>query len=79
MYESGKTVTSWFTKGSDPVIKVSILPFSKSGTGYSHSIQDETALNTKDELLDKACCYLSGRAAEEYFRGYVTTHGDRDL
>ena len=62
-YECGKAVTSWFTEGSDPIIKISILPFSKSGKGYAHSIQDETSLNTKEELLSKACCYLAGRAA----------------
>lgn len=47
-YESGKAVTkNWFTEGADPVIKISILPFSKSKAGYSHSIKDETSLNTK--------------------------------
>lgn len=47
-YEAGKAVSNWFTEGADPVIKISILPFSKSKSGYSHSIKDETALHTKD-------------------------------
>ena len=78
-YECGKTVASWFTAESDPIIKISILPFSKSGKGYSHSIKDETSLNTKDELLAKVCCYLAGRASEQHFKGYITTNGDSDL
>jgi len=62
-YEAGKAVSNWFTEGADPVIKISILPFSKSKSGYSHSIKDETALHTKDELLTKICCYLAGRSS----------------
>lgn len=30
-------------------------------------------------MLAKACCYLAGRAAENHFRGYITTNGDNDL
>ncbi len=35
-YECGKAVAAWFTEGADPVIKISIAPYSKSGKGYSH-------------------------------------------
>lgn len=78
-YEAGKAVTNWFTEGADPVIKVSILPFSKSKSGYSHSIREETALHTKEELLTKVCCYLAGRSAEKHFKGYISTNGTNDL
>jgi ATP-dependent Zn protease len=78
-YEAGKVVTNWFTEGADPVIKVSILPFSKSKAGYSHSIKDETALHTKPELLAKICCYLAGRCSEQHFKGYISTNGKEDL
>ena len=70
---------SWFTEGSDPIIKISIVPFSKSSTGFSHSIRSETALHTMNELLAKVSCYLAGRASEIYFKGYSTTNGDNDL
>lgn len=78
-YECGKAVASWYTEGADPIIKISIIPYSKSNQGFSHSIRDETALNTMNELLDKACCYLAGRAAEKHFKGYITTNGDKDI
>lgn len=78
-YEAGKAVANWFTEGADPVIKISILPFSKSKAGYSHSIKDETALITKDQLLAKVCCYLAGRSSQNFFKKYISTNGNNDL
>ncbi len=62
-YECGKAVVGWFTEGSDPIIKLSILPFSKASKGYSHTIKDEIGLTTKEDLIGKVCFYLAGRAA----------------
>lgn len=62
-YECGKAVVSWFTEGADPIIKVSILPFSKSSKGYSHTIKGELPLRKRDELLSQAMCYFAGRSA----------------
>lgn len=30
-------------------------------------------------MLAKICCYLAGRSAEQYFKGYITTNGNKDL
>jgi ATP-dependent Zn protease len=62
-YECGKAVVGWFTEGADPVVKLSILPFSKASKGYSHSIRDEHGLYTQNEILGKACCLYAGRAS----------------
>ena len=78
-YECGKAIVSWFTEGADPIIKISIIPHSKSSSGFSQNIKDETALHTKEELLAKAAYYLAGRSAEMHFKGYITTNGDNDL
>ena len=78
-YECGKAVVGWFTEGSDPIIKLSILPFSKASKGYSHTIKDEIGLTTKEDLIGKVCFYLAGRASEKYFKSFVTTNGESDL
>lgn len=78
-YECGKAVASWFTEGADPIIKISITPYSKQGKGYSHEIKDEMPLKTQSELLNKAMCYLAGRTSEKHFKGYVSSNGDVDL
>jgi ATP-dependent Zn protease len=62
-YECGKAVAAWFTEGADPVIKVSIIPYSKSGTGYSHEIKNEMPLKTETELINKIICSLAGRTS----------------
>ncbi len=72
-------MVGWFTEGSDPIIKLSILPFSKASKGYSHTIKDEVGLTTFDELIGKICFYLAGRATEQHFKSFVTTNGDIDL
>lgn len=78
-YECGKAVASWFTEGADPIIKISIAPFSKQGQGYSHEIKDEMPLKTQTELLNRAICSLAGRTSEQHFKGYITSNGDSDM
>lgn len=36
-------------------------------------------MQTKDELLDKICCALGGRVAEEVFFGKISTGAADDL
>ena len=78
-YECGKAVVSWFTKGADPIIKISIAPYSKQKQGYSHEIKDEMPLKTQEQLINKAVCFLAGRTAQKYFKGYITSNGDNDM
>lgn len=62
-YEAGKAIVAWFSESADPIIKISIAPFSRSSKGYSQEIKDELPLRTKEELLARASCYLAGRCA----------------
>lgn len=78
-YECGKAVASWYTEGADPIIKISIAPYSKSSKGYSHEIKDEMPLKTEHELRNKVICYLAGRSAEKKFKGFITSNGDADM
>ena len=78
-HESGHAVASWFLEGADPLLKVSILPRSKGALGFAQFLPNETALHSKEELMDKICAVLAGRAAEEIFFGRVTTGAQDDL
>lgn len=35
VHESGHAVASWFLKGADPLVKVTIVPWSKGSLGYA--------------------------------------------
>jgi AFG3 family protein len=78
-HESGHAVASWFLEGADPLLKVSILPRSKGALGFAQFLPNETALHSKEELMDKICAVLAGRAAEEIFFQRVTTGAQDDL
>ncbi|CAD8202521.1 unnamed protein product [Paramecium pentaurelia] len=78
-HESGHAVVSWFLKGGHPLLKLTIIPRSKGSLGYAQYLPNESSLETKQELLDRICCILGGRVAEEIFFGQVTTGAYDDL
>ncbi|CAK65107.1 unnamed protein product (macronuclear) [Paramecium tetraurelia] len=78
-HESGHAVASWFLKGGHPLLKLTIIPRSKGSLGYAQYLPNESSLETKQELLDRICCILGGRVAEEIFFGQVTTGAYDDL
>ncbi|CAD8208329.1 unnamed protein product [Paramecium pentaurelia] len=78
-HESGHAVASWFLQGGHPLLKLTIIPRSKGSLGYAQYLPNESSLETKQELLDRICCILGGRVAEEIFFGQVTTGAYDDL
>lgn len=47
--------------------------------GYAQYLPNESALETKEELIDRICCILGGRCSEEFFFKKVTTGAFDDL
>ena len=78
-HESGHSLLSYILPNAKPPIKVSIMPRGKSALGFSQSELSENKLRTKDELMDKICVLLGGRAAEEEFCDSITTGASDDL
>lgn len=78
-HEAGHAVVGWFLEGTDPILKVSILPRSKGALGFAQFLPNETHLYSKDDLLDKICAILGGRVAEEVCFGRITTGASDDL
>jgi AFG3 family protein len=78
-HESGHAVVSWFLEGGAPLLKLTIIPRSKGSLGYAQYLPNESALETKEELIDRICCILGGRCSEEVFFNRITTGAYDDL
>jgi AFG3 family protein len=72
-HEVGHAIVGWFLKGGSPLLKLTIKPRSKGALGFAQYLPSEIELKQKQDLLDQIACILGGRAAEEVFRGCVTT------
>lgn len=77
-HEAGHVTVSWFLKYGSPLLKVSILPRSKS-LGYAMYIPEEHHIYKKDTLTHNIAVSLGGRAAEELTFGVITTGAQDDL
>lgn len=64
-HESGHAVVSWFLEHAEPLLKVSIVPRGTSVLGFAQYLPNEGLLMTKEQLLDRVCATLGGRAAEQ--------------
>ena len=71
VHESGHAVVSWFLEGGSPLLKITIIPRSKGSLGYAQYLPNESSLENKEDLMDRLCCLLGGRCAEEVFFGKV--------
>merc|ERR1711936_586565 len=76
--EAGHAVVGWFLEHADPLLKVSIIPRGK-GLGYAQYLPKEQFLYSTEQLYDRMCMTLGGRASEEIFFGRITTGAQDDL
>merc|ERR1712156_25629 len=61
-HEAGHAVCGWFLEYADPLLKVSIIPRGK-GLGYAMYLPREQFLYTTEQMMDRMCMTLGGRAA----------------
>jgi len=79
-HETGHAVIAAFTKGADPVHKISIIPRGIGALGYTIQLPTEDRfLLTEDELLGKIDVLLGGRASEQVFFGEISTGASNDI
>ena len=78
IHEAGHATISWFCQYADPLLKVTIVPRGQA-LGAAWYLPDERVITTKEEMLDEMCALLGGRAAEELFRGSISTGAMNDL
>ncbi|KAG2493646.1 hypothetical protein HYH03_008163 [Edaphochlamys debaryana] len=78
-HESGHAVVSWFLEYAEPLLKVSIVPRGTAVLGFAQYLPNENVLLTKEQLLDRVCATLGGRAAEQVMLGKISTGAVNDL
>ncbi len=79
-HETGHAVVAAFTKGADPVHKISIIPRGIGALGYTIQLPTEDRfLLTADELLGKIDVLLGGRASEQLFFSEISTGASNDI
>lgn len=78
-HESGHAVSSWFLENSDPLVKVTIVPRGIAALGYAQYLPKEQFIYQEDQMLDKICVCLGGRASEQIIFGKISTGALSDL
>lgn len=78
-HEAGHAVSGWFLRYADPLLKVSIIPRGKGALGYAQYLPKDQYLFSKEQLFDRMCMTLGGRASEQVFFGSITTGAQDDL
>jgi cell division protease FtsH len=79
-HETGHALMAAFTKGADPVHKISIIPRGIGALGYTIQLPTEDRfLLTEEELLGKIDVLLGGRASEQVFFGEISTGASNDI
>jgi cell division protease FtsH len=79
-HEMGHALVAMALPGSDPVHKVSIIPRGVGALGYTiQRPTEDRFLMTREELENKMCVLLGGRAAERIVFGHLSTGAADDL
>jgi cell division protease FtsH len=79
-HEMGHAIIATAIKGSDPVHKISIIPRGIGALGYTiQRPTDDRFLMTRQELEDRMCVLMGGRAAEHIIYGHLSTGAADDL
>ncbi len=79
-HEMGHALVTCFTKGADPVHKVSIIPRGFGALGYTLNLpKEDRYLMTREELLARIDILLGGRVAEEVVFYEASTGASDDL
>lgn len=78
-HESGHALVGWLLPNSDVLLKVTIVPRTSLALGFAQYTPSEQQLYTKEELFDKMCMALGGRAAENLIFNSITTGAQNDL
>ncbi|KAJ1796684.1 AAA ATPase afg3, partial [Coemansia sp. RSA 2399] len=78
-HEAGHAVVGWFMRHADPLLKVSIIPRGQGALGYAQYLPKDQYLFSTEQLHDRMCMTLGGRASEEIFFNVITTGASDDL
>jgi cell division protease FtsH len=79
-HETGHALAGFYSPGTDPVHRISIIPRGVSTGGHTLFLpEEERMLYTRDELLARIVAALGGRAAERVVYSHLSTGAASDL
>ncbi|XP_077863533.1 mitochondrial inner membrane m-AAA protease component paraplegin-like [Saccoglossus kowalevskii] len=78
-HESGHALTGWLLEHTDVLMKVSIIPRTNKALGFAQYLPSDQKLYTTEQLFDRMCMALGGRAAEAVTFNKITTGAQDDL
>jgi AFG3 family protein len=78
-HEAGHAICGWFLEHASPLVKVTIVPRGIGTLGYAQYLPKEEYITRTEQLLDRVCMTLGGRAAEEVVFGKISTGAQNDL
>ncbi|CAJ0936117.1 unnamed protein product, partial [Mesorhabditis belari] len=78
-HEAGHALVGWMLEHTDALLKVTIIPRTSAALGFAQYCPRDKKLFTKEELFERMCMMLGGRAAENLKFGRITTGAQNDL
>uniref|UniRef100_A0A3B5ARL9 Mitochondrial inner membrane m-AAA protease component paraplegin n=1 Tax=Stegastes partitus TaxID=144197 RepID=A0A3B5ARL9_9TELE len=78
-HESGHALVGWLLEHTEAVMKVSIAPRTNAALGFAQILPRDQYLFTREQLFERMCMALGGRAAEAITFNKVTTGAQDDL
>ncbi|XP_032671394.1 paraplegin [Odontomachus brunneus] len=78
-HEAGHALMGWLLEHTDALLKVTIVPRTNMSLGFAQYTQSDQKLHTKEQLNDRMCMMLGGRAAEHITFDKISTGAENDL
>lgn len=78
-HEAGHAICGWFLEHASPLVKVTIVPRGPGTLGYAQYLPKEEYIVRTEQLLDRMCMTLGGRAAEKIIFNKISTGAQSDL
>lgn len=78
-HEAGHALAGWLLEHTDALLKVTIVPRTNMALGFAQYTSSDQKLYNKEELFDRMCMALGGRAAEAITFNSITSGAQNDL
>src|SRR5690606_34398451 len=78
-HEAGHAICGWYLEHASPLVKVTIVPRGIGTLGFAQYLPKEEYITRTEQLLDRMCMALGGRAAENVIFGKISTGAQSDL
>jgi len=78
-HEAGHAICGWYLEHASPLVKVTIVPRGVGTLGYAQYLPKEEYIIRTEQLLDRMCMTLGGRAAERIVFDKISTGAQNDL